>query len=137
MLRRVILVVLLLALPVQGALASSRWLCVAMSAGASHAAGSVPHAHDAAQHQNAAHAHVATHAHGDVGDARASHEHDRSHGNDDGGCSLCAACTVTAATPPVVIALAPADAAGARFAALDAAVPRLGKRGPERPPRTV
>jgi hypothetical protein len=122
MARRLLVALLVLALPVQAALASSRWLCVAMAVDAPSA--SAPHDH-AAAHGGAAHAH----------DAAPDPASGTSH--DEGGCNLCAACTVTAATPPAILALAAVEATDARIPSLDAAVPRSGTGGPERPPRTL
>ena len=126
MLRRWLIAFLMLALPVQGALASSRWLCVAMSQTAPMATAAHEHSH--ADSSGSAHEHVAS---------GAKHNHDRSHGNGNESCSLCAACTVTVATPPALIALAEVEAASLRFPSLDSDVPRFGTRGPERPPRTI
>lgn len=126
MLRRFLVALLVLALPIQAALASSRLLCAAMT----HDAPASAVAHEVAHHDASSHDHAQHHD-----TAPAQHDHDRGHGN--AGCKLCAACTVTAATPPQATALAPVEAASARFPPLDAAVPRIGTRGPERPPRTV
>ena len=125
MLRRFLIVLLVFALPVQAALASSRWLCVAMSTQTPPAAAVDEHAH----HGDA--------KHGTTHDGGASHDHGPDAGHGDGGCSLCAACTVTAATPPVAVTLATVAHSSARIPSLDASVPRFGTDGPERPPRTV
>lgn len=121
MFRRFLIALLFFALPLQAALASSRWLCVALSQ-------DVPKAtvvHEHAQHGDAVHDHGS------------KQEHDSSHGNGDGGCSLCAACTVTAATPPAQVAFAAVEASQVRIPSLEANVPRMGTGGPERPNRTI
>ena len=128
MLRRFLVALLVFALPVQAALASSRWLCVAMSKQALPAATVQEHAH----HGDAGHGH----AHGG-GDASHDHERTAGHGHGDGGCSLCAACTVTAGTPPATATIVAGEPSSLRIPSLDASVPRFGTDGPERPPRTV
>jgi hypothetical protein len=135
--RHFLIACLLLALPLQGAIASSRWLCAPMSpastANASpvdHAvhghATSLPHGHVAAPGM----AELALHVHGST-----SHD-ERTPDTPDAGCKLCAACTVTAATPPATIVLGAVERAGAPFPAVAVPVPRIVADGLERPPRT-
>jgi hypothetical protein len=137
--RRFLVAVLVLALPVQGAMASSRWLCAAVSAASSGAAvAHGPHAdhvhpmgtvHGASPHVSHAveggHTHLAV-PHPDA--APAAH---------DTSCNLCAACSVTAASPPAPIVLAIVDPASAHFPPLVIPVPHVIPDGLERPPRTI
>jgi hypothetical protein len=145
--RRLLVALLVFSLPLQGAMATSRWLCVAMSDApsgvvASHAAHGVQSGNAAAVH--AAHApSTSAHAAEVVHDAHASptahpaSHHGPSDGAHDGGCNLCAACSVTAAAPPAPIVVGPIEAAGARFPALPVPLPRVVADGLERPPRTA
>ena len=126
MLRRLLIAILVLALPVQGAFASSRWLCAAVSHDAPKSVAVHDHANPGASHE-----HGAAHDHG------AKHDQNKGHGGGDGSCNLCAACTVTVATPPVLITFAAVDTSTARFPSFDAAAPAFGTGGPERPPRTI
>ena len=143
--RSLLIALLMLALPVQGAVASSRWLCAAMT----------PATSDAVMHaRHAAHVHVMDDAHAPSGQAHqaptgaehgfaGTHAHpagahdETSPISQDTGCNLCAACSVTAATPPASIVLAATAASDASFPALDAPVPHGVADGLERPPRTL
>jgi len=141
--RCLLIALLMLALPVQGAVASSRWLCAAMAPASSgtatmhsrHAthvhAVNVAHATPAHAHSAAAHDSAAAPLH----HAAASDE--TSAMSQETGCNLCAACSVTAAAPPASLVLAAIDATGAQFPALAVPVPRVVADGLERPPRTV
>jgi hypothetical protein len=135
--RHFLIACLLLALPVQGAVASSRWLCAPMSPASAAKAARVDHV----SHGHATslpHGHVAVsgmaerapHAHGST-----SHD-ERTPDTPDAGCKLCAACTVTAATPPATIVLGAVERAGAPFPAVAVPVPRIVADGLGSPPRT-
>jgi hypothetical protein len=122
--RRTILILLLLMLPVQGAVAASRWVCFGAAQYGVAAATSSDHAHASVGH---AHHHDAVHdgnadlevAHGS--DAPTSHDAD-------GTCHLCAACCLTGAAPPPPFVLSSLSPANAGFPPVSA---------PERPPRIV
>lgn len=133
MLRRALLVALMVMLPVQGALAASRWLCVAMSQHGTQAGAAHSHSHHGPMGATGVHEHASDAKH----DQAAKNGPNGSHAQGDGSCSLCAACTVTAATPPVLIAFEAVDAPNARISSPDVSVPRIGTEGPERPPRTI
>jgi hypothetical protein len=135
--RHFLIACLLLALPVQGAVASSRWLCASMSPAS---------AAKAAREDHVSHGHATSLPHGHVAAPdtaeRAPHVHG-STSRDEGpadtpeaGCKLCAACTVTAATPPAAIVLGAVERAGVPFPAVAVPVPRHVADGLERPPRT-
>lgn len=147
MFRRLLIALLVFALPLQGSLASSRWLCVPMSDApsgvvASHDSHGMRGGHAAAMHAAQAatpHAHAAAAAHGAPASptAQPAAHHGPSDGAHDGGCNLCAACSVTAAAPPPPIVVGAIDAAGAHFPALLVPDPRVVADGLERPPRTT
>ena len=130
--RRAILILLVLMLPLQGAVAASRWICAASS---HHGAAVVMDAEQ--MHSSMGHSHQ-----GDLADdapseadahgSGATTPHDAA-----GSCQLCAACSLTSATPPSPLALLSISPAYAGF--LPVAVPRPHNvaDGPERPPRTV
>lgn len=149
--RRLVVTLLVLALPVQGALASTRWMCASLAAkaeataAASHAAHAMHdlRASDASTIDPAhtPHAHLASHAAHAQG---ASHDapapgHDQAHAlaGADTGCNLCAACSVTAGAPPAPLVVAAVDVAQPPFASPPARVPDVAAGGPERPPRTA
>jgi len=138
-LRRLVVLLLMLALPVHGAIASSRWLCV----GSPHAV-----APTAAVHDHALHAH-AMHDGDQAGSTHASHGKtsidgaapqgavDATASADAGACQLCAACCLTAAAPPAPLATPSASAAEAGFPAIAIPVPRIVADTLERPPRAA
>ncbi|CAG0976341.1 hypothetical protein BURK1_01503 [Burkholderiales bacterium] len=132
--RRLLIALLVFALPWQGAMASSRWLCVAMSDAPSGVV--APHASQGAQGGHATAMHAAHDAHASPTAHPAAH-HGPSDGAHDGGCNLCAACSVTAAAPPAPVVVGAIDVAGAYFPALLVPVPRVVADGLERPPRTA
>lgn len=145
--RHLLIAVLVLALPLQGAVASSRWLCVATSdapSGVISPAGSHGVQGGHAQAMHAVHA-ASPHAHAEdvAHDPRASStahpaaHHGPSDAAHDGGCNLCAACSVTAAAPPAPIVVGAIEAAGAHFPTLVVPTPRVVADGLERPPRTA
>ena len=140
MFRLLLIALLVFALPLQGALASSRWLCVPMSdapAGvvASHDSHGMRGGHAAAMH--AAHTAAVTNGVPASPTAHLAADHGPLDGVHDGGCNLCAACSVTAAAPPPPIVVGAIDAAGAHFPALLVPDPRVVADGLERPPRTT
>lgn len=133
--RRVLIAMLVLALPFQGALASSRWACAAMADATAAAAAAdfrmPPSAHS--------HAHVGAHAaspHAHHAAEAALPDASSAGGNDAGTCKLCAACSFSAATPPAPIVLGAIEPASERFPAMAVTVPRVAADGLERPPRT-
>lgn len=145
--RHLLIAILVLALPLQGAVASSRWLCVATSdaasgvvspAGSYGVPGGQAHAMHAA-HAASPHAHAEDVAHDPHASptAHPAAHHGPSDAAHDGGCNLCAACSVTAAAPPAPIVVGAIEAVGARFPALLVSVPRVVAGGLERPPRTA
>jgi hypothetical protein len=137
--QRVLLVMLMLMLPAQGAMAASRWLCVAAAhldeAGSTaHAA---PHAHSHAGAHDAANATSPVHTHAGADDldhhgAQGSAPHSTTD-----SCNLCAACGVTAAAPPPALALAALPPADLDFLPIFVQVPHIIADGLERPPRTL
>jgi hypothetical protein len=145
--RYLLIALLVLALPLQGAMASSRWLCVATSdapSGVAAAAASLGaqggHAHAMpVTHAVSPHAHATDVAHDPHASptAHPAAHHGPSDAAHDGGCNLCAACSVTAAAPPAPIVVGAIEAAGANFPALRVPVPRVVADGLERPPRTA
>lgn len=127
MVRRWLLALLVLALPLQGALAASR-MCASMHAGAPAAIESAAHAHHGTEH--AAHAHDGgTHTTHDHGAPASDHAA--------GSCNLCSACSVMAALAPAVTALTAVDATYPSHPPLVVSVPRNVADGLERPPRTI
>ncbi len=140
------MLLLLVALPIQGALAASRWMCVGNGFGAAGvSADVVGHAHTPTA--GAAHRHdgaipaatpARNHAHHDVASfgVVGTTVQANSHRAAD-GCRMCAACSLAAATAPTSPTLADMTAAGAGFPAISARVPRASADGPERPPRTI
>ena len=124
-LRRAVLVLLMLALPAQAAIAAARTLCVA----ATH------HADVVATTAHASHAHDHGVAHAPAGpggslpgDASAPVAADT--------CKLCAACGLTVAAPPAALSLSALPAADPGYPAIHVQVPRNVADGLERPPRT-
>lgn len=120
-LRRCLLVLLMLALPVQGALAASR-LCLALMH-APAAAAPADHAH---------HPHRADAGH----DPQDSH-HGGGTDHAAGSCSLCAACCLTVAVAPDAPRIAATSAAYAGHPPFAVPVPHNVADGLERPPRTI
>src|SRR5215212_7110553 len=126
MIRHWLVLLLVLALPLQGALAASR-MCAAMhtsapaAADAGHAAhAAVHHAHQRGEHSGHHHA-----EHGNVNDDGA------------GSCSLCAGCCLTVAVGSAVPFFTPTDASYAAPPPVVATVMRNIADGLERPPRTI
>lgn len=136
---RALLVVLLLALPLQGAMAATR-LCMAMgqTSGAPLAASMAgtadqAHAHHASMPDPGHHgAQAATGAPADGADAGAGHGDHAA-----GTCKLCSACCLTVAVAPPGPTVAPGDATGGDFRAVQAVAPPAIAGGLERPPRTI
>lgn len=133
-LRRLLLVLLLSALPLQGAVAAAR-LCVA--------APSLP---GAVVQADAGHAHVAGHgqdAHHAGTQApealQAHHAHDDAAGDEQASetCSLCAACCLTVAVAPQAPGVVALPAAYAGHAPVRVDVLHNVADGLERPPRTA
>jgi hypothetical protein len=132
-LHRTILILLLLALPIQGVMAASRWLCLASAQQGAAAASPADHMHSAMGH-----AHDQDSAN-DIGtDSAVAHgaggptSHDAS-----GTCHLCAACCLTGAAPPPPLAFISLPHVDAGFPPVSVPVPRNVAEGPERPPRTI
>ena len=146
--RHLLVALLVFALPLQGAVASSRWLCAA-SAPAAGAAHDHRSAHAAAARHESGHDGVTQHERAvlqesaDAGYAMSVVSTDAgqpvaaSAAAADAGCNLCAACSVTAAAPPAPIVVAAGDRAEPPFFSPPALVPQVAAVGPERPPRTV
>lgn len=135
--QRVLLVLLMLMLPAQGAMAASRWLCIAAAhhGDAGSIAHAVPKADSHAVSNHAANTHTAGHT--DAG-AHDMDDHGAQgtapHSTTD-SCNLCAACGVTAAAPPPALALAALPPAELDFLPIFVPVPHNIADGPERPPR--
>ena len=126
MLRRCLLVLLLFAVPLQGAFAASR-LCLGMMHGTPAIAVDASHDH---------------HSQGVVADNDTKHQHGEHHGSSDadhaaGSCSLCAACCLTVAVAPPPPQLSPVSATYAGHRPLVVTVPHNIADGLERPPRTI
>jgi hypothetical protein len=120
-----VLVLLMLALPLQAAIAAARTLCVAA---AHHADVVATTAHGSHVHDHGV-AHAPADADGSLaGDASAPVAADT--------CKLCAACGLTAAAPPAALSLSALPAAGLGYPAIHVPVPRNVADGLERPPRT-
>lgn len=136
-LHRILLIVLMFALPMQGAMAASRWLCVAAAHGDG-VATTTPHDHVAAMAgEHHAHGHGAARAAVEAASPALSGDAQSVPHAAADSCQLCAACGVTAATPPVPLQLATAPAAPAVFQPIFVPVPHNVADGPERPPRTI
>jgi hypothetical protein len=132
-LHRTILILLLLTLPVQGAMAASRWICFASAQQSAVVASPADH-----EHPSMGHAHHL----GAMDDV--STDSDVVHGSDaptshdaSGTCHLCAACCLTAAAPPPPFVLSSLSPANTGFPQVSVPVPHNVADGPERPPRTV
>ena len=131
--RRLLMLVLLFALPLQGAVAAAR-LCLATLAAPGSAAQAVAgHAHMAGSKHDAHHAGAQvtavahTHAHdGLAGDEQASDT-----------CSLCAACCLTVAVAPQAPGVVVLPAAYAGHAPVRVPVLHNVADGLERPPRMI
>lgn len=143
--RRVVLLLLLMALPIQGAFAVSRSLCAVGAADASvesvaahvHAAATgAGHRHDGATAGNAHHHNQATQPRDDSSDAADATPSPNTHPASD-TCRMCAACCLTVATAPASQVLAAVPTVAAVFPAVTTAVPHPSADGPERPPRTL
>lgn len=128
--RRLLLLLLLCALPLQGAFAASR-LCLATPAAPAPAARPAAHDAHAGGHELRAH-------HADA-QAHAGHSHDGAPGDAQASetCSLCAACCLTVAVAPQAPAVVVPPSAHAGFAPVS--VPDFSDvaGGLERPPRTI
>jgi len=116
MLRRCLLLLLVLALPLQGAFAASRMCLAAMEP-----AGDAQHEH----HAQAGHDMPAAHAGG------SGHDHAA------GSCSLCAACCLAVAIAPPAPQVAATLATYAPHRPFAVPVPHNIADGLERPPRTI
>lgn len=128
---RTILILLLLLLPVQGAVAASRWICVASEGTV--VATSADHAHLSTERQ-----HHQDSAPVDSADLDVGHDSDAPISHDpDGTCQLCAACSLTSAAPPPPLVLSSLPPANAGFPPVSVPVPHNIADGPERPPRTI
>jgi hypothetical protein len=127
---RTILILLLLMLPVQGAVAASRWVCFG------HGAAAVSSSHHA--HASVGHAHHPDSVHDLSSDSEVAHGSDAPISHDTSGtCHLCAACCLTGAAPPPPFVLSSLPPANAGFPPVSVPVPHNVADGPERPPRTV
>ena len=122
---RAVLVLLMLALPVQAAIAAARTLCVA----AAH------HADVVATTAQASHAHDHGVAHAPAG-ADGWLPGDTSAGVAADTCKLCVACGLTVAAPPGALSLCTLPAAGPGYPAILVRAPHNVADSPERPPRT-
>jgi hypothetical protein len=132
---RLLIVLLIAAVPLQGAAAASRWLCLASS---HHDAATV------AEHSHVAHRHgepaPENHEHGTAGHAHTTDALVQP-GGDAGApaasssCNLCAACCLTVASPPARLEPPAAPAVSADFPPLSPAAAEFLARGLERPPR--
>ncbi len=134
--RRLLLLLLLCALPLQGAVAASR-LCLATLASPERAARSDAFDAPAGAHDHRAH-HAGAHGPADA-QAPASHADDGDAGDAQASdtCSLCAACCLTVAVAPQapgVVVLPPAHAGFAPVSVPDVSDVASGL---ERPPRTI
>ncbi|MCC6195500.1 MAG: hypothetical protein IT518_13635 [Burkholderiales bacterium] len=130
LLRRLLLLVLVFALPLQGAMAASR-LCM----------GTAHHGADAtsAAHASGAHAAGAPHRHdgSDAASAPASDDPSPATDHASSTCKHCAACCLTVAVAPPPPAVAPGAAGFASFHPIAVPVPHNVADGLERPPRTI
>lgn len=134
---RILLIVLMFALPMQGAMAASRSLCVAAAQGDG-VATTIALDHAAAMAgEHHAHGHGAAHAAVEAASPAPSDDAQSVPHAATDACQLCAACGVTAATPPVPLQLATAAAAQSVFQPIFVPVPHNVADGPERPPRTI
>jgi hypothetical protein len=131
-LRRTVLVLLMLAVPVQGAIAAARTLCVAAAhlAGPMATTGHEHHAHDHGAARDPADPHslasVSTAA-PNLGPAQATAH----------TCEQCSACGLTAAAPPAALALFALPTADPGFPAIVVPSPHNVADGLERPPRII
>lgn len=128
---RTILIFLLTMLPIQGAMAASRWICVApQTAGP---ATSVDHVQLSTGHQ-----HHLNSVPDDSADLEVAHDIDSPTPHDfNGTCHLCAACCLTSAAPPPPLVFSSLAPAHAGFLPVSVSVPHNVADGPERPPRTI
>jgi hypothetical protein len=134
--RRLLLLVLLFALPLQGAVAAAR-LCLATLAAPGSAVQAVAgHAH-AAGPEDVAH-HAGAHTPVDA-QKHAQHAHDGTPGDEQASdtCSLCAACCLTVAVAPQAPGVVVLPAAYAGHAPVRVPVLHNVADGLERPPRTT
>lgn len=153
-LRRLLVWIMVLAMPVKGMAAMAMLACgpahVAPPAAAAPQAHHAGHAHQAAPAVQAGHAHAPLHStlpaahhadhavadptppadagHDPAGDLSASVKHK---------CSACAACSAGAALPSQPPALLAAEPAPAQFAAAAVSAFRFVTDGPDRPPRPL
>ena len=145
---RLIVVLLLVALPLQGIASTTRALCDHASTSAPIPLAAAASGHDVDQAGRSGH--PGMHEHGtqaayaaghQVGDGAAEASGDAvAHypmGLDPGSCAHCAACCVGAALPGAVTALPAVSASETAFAFASAAAPSRPFDGPERPPRTA
>ena len=129
-----LLLVLVVLLPVRGAVAAAM-LCQVAGSGVQHEIGAAEHplAHDAVD-RTMAHDHGGDHGHADA-DAP-----DGPQGHHDAGsdkCNLCSAyCSLTPLVSAASALVAPLDLAAAKLAALSAPAPSFVSDVQERPPRT-
>jgi hypothetical protein len=129
-LHRTVLILLLLTLPVQGAMAASRWLCFAASQDRAASAGH--------EHPSAAHArHHETAGDVDTDSTASPGPNDPTSHDASGTCNLCAACSLTVAAPPPPLVLGSFPPSNAGFPPVFVPVPHNVADGPERPPRTI
>jgi hypothetical protein len=135
--QRVLLVLLMLMLPAQGAMAASRWLCIAAAhhGDAGSIAHAVPQVDSHAGSHHAAIADAAGHAHADAHDMDVHGAQGSAPHSTTDSCNLCAACGVTAAAPPPALALAALPPAELDFLPIFVPVPHNIADGLERPPR--
>jgi hypothetical protein len=136
-LRRLLAVLCVALLPLQGVLASGGVLCAAL---AGH--GGVPAAHDGAPHAHAQHAHDApTHDHAQHAQSGPGHDHAAPAG--DGSASASASCNACAPCSGSMAAAAPIGSFptlkphGADYPPVDLVIVPVRQGGLERPPRTI
>lgn len=133
-LARLLILLLIAAVPLQGAAAASRWLCVVGTHGPDVDAA---HSHAAHSHGNAAHD---GHHQAALGQSASIAADMHSAGADFSGgasptCNLCAACCLTVAAPPAQATPVAMPASFAGFPPITPAVTDFVVHGPERPPR--
>lgn len=129
--QQTLLAFMILLLPIQGAVAASRWICFATESAS--VVASANHSHLSVGHQ-----HHLDSASEDVLDLAVGHDSEAPTSHDsNGACQLCAACCLTSAAPPPPLALSSPPPANAGFLSVSARVPHYVADGPERPPRNI
>jgi hypothetical protein len=140
LIRTLLVCLLALALPVQGALAATRVVCAAhhpggVSVGAEGGTAVTPaHAHHDAGMHSGTHAGAAAAAPGADSAASAAEPAQATAG---GKCSACSACCAPGLMPTPASGLPAAEPAPTVFAAVEFSVEAFAADGPDRPPRTT